>query len=445
MRSRILLGVVLVSVFVGLLGGAAAAEIPDGAAYTTAADCYACHQGDGPAIGKVDFSASASVDYLKCRACHADPPSRGHYHFGYPTFSALPGVVACYDCHDDEVAFSFVLPAGATSVVGPRPLTPYGYFATSTSLLADAATLHRVHAQTGWVEATFGGACSRCHASAACSACHDDSVLHGDHAVTGYPAIDLKQATGVAVTYAPSTCVNEACHAIATAGTAAFTPACTACHPARSAIHGYESIGHVAADAAIEGVACSACHALDLATAHGDPGAGGASCATCHPTPRDSFAAWSQSCATGDCHTPASAAPMHAGADASHVLPETGALCVSCHEGADLGAVHAGATDADTGASSCLVCHTAAGAPVTNDCTVCHFTFEAHYPAQAHAAIPAASGCRNCHSMDLKTEHDKYAVTCLDCHNGYVDAFTAPWNKTCDACHTSRHSDRGRR
>ena len=431
--------------FALVIGAAGTALAETDVSYATADECYVCHQGAGAAISKVDFAVGA-VDYQSCNVCHRYMPDLAHYHFGYPTTSKQIGEVACLDCHDDEAAFAFDLPANATSVVGPRPLTPYGYFATSTSLQTPASTLHAIHAKTGWVESTFGSWCSSCHASASCDVCHEGGAGHGDHAATAYPAVGIKQATGTAVTYAPSYCINESCHAVAAAGTTAFVPACTACHPAQVSVHGYEAIDHVADDAVIDGSACSACHTLDLASAHGDPQATGASCAVCHPTPRDSVGAWDQTCATGDCHSATSSAPMHAAADAAHVLSAANAVCLECHTGENLSSIHAGAADADTGATSCLVCHTGAtGAPASADCTVCHFTFEDHYDTAVHATTPAAPGCPKCHSMDLKTEHARWSVGCMDCHGGGYDAVIDAWNTTCDACHPSRHSIRGAR
>jgi predicted CXXCH cytochrome family protein len=44
-------------------------------------------------------------------------------------------------------------------------------------------------------------------------------------------------------------------------------------------------------------VACASCHSPDLGASHAK------NCRTCHPTPRDSFNQWTQSCQQGGCHT----------------------------------------------------------------------------------------------------------------------------------------------
>ncbi|MBN2247786.1 MAG: hypothetical protein JW733_03720, partial [Coriobacteriia bacterium] len=117
--------------------------------------------------------------------------------------------------------------------------------------------------------------------------------------------------------------------------------------------------------------------------------------------------------------------------------------CAGCH-GTNVLGLHAGDADVSTG---CATCHNAtATLPSPLTCAGCHPVEGADY----HSGLPGAHqavterGCPNCHSMDLKTEHFKstVAVGCVDCHQTYVASFTAPWDKTCDACHPTRHQDR---
>ncbi|MDP2182611.1 MAG: discoidin domain-containing protein, partial [Actinomycetota bacterium] len=113
--------------------------------------------------------------------------------------------------------------------------------------------------------------------------------------------------------------------------------------------------------------------------------------------------------------------------------------CVDCHETADVRTIH-GATQA----ASCVVCHDGRTLPATTQCTNCHAYSPVdtkHYPTAPHLAV-TASGCSNCHSLDLKTEHFKSSagpVSCVQCHETYVDAFTAPWDKSCEKCHPTKH------
>ncbi|MDP2182658.1 MAG: hypothetical protein Q8K99_08835, partial [Actinomycetota bacterium] len=112
--------------------------------------------------------------------------------------------------------------------------------------------------------------------------------------------------------------------------------------------------------------------------------------------------------------------------------------CVDCHETADVRTIH-GATQA----ASCVVCHDGRTLPATTKCTSCHAYSPVdtkHYPTAEHAASDA--GCDQCHYTDLKTEHFKSSagpVSCVQCHETYVDGFTAPWDDSCAACHAVKH------
>ncbi len=447
MRSRFLVLAVVSLALVALMGGVAYAEIlPDATSYTSADQCYVCHQGTGAAVSRADFGVAGSVNYSKCLTCHLFTNTGRHYHLS---------LADCASCHNGVTKFALSLPADAVIVGGDPTATMYGYFAYAESLQASPAQLHALHDGGGWVERTWGTTkwpnyyagtpCSGCHAAATCTACHDaPAAAHADHAASAYPAVSVRQATGASISYAASTCINPACHDLAKTGTDAFTPECGACHTDKTAPHGYADVDHVAADGSILGYSCSACHSLDLSTVHGDPIAIGTSCTYCHPSPRDALTApWDQTCATGGCHTETSSAPMHAGIDTSHAVGASNQVCLGCHGGSELASIHVEAQDETAGTSSCLVCHTGeTGEPATNDCTVCHFTFDEHYDDGAHTATPSAPGCKKCHSMDLKTEHERRGFGCADCHSGDYDTIIASWNKSCLACHPAQHRRR---
>ncbi|MGB4440634.1 MAG: discoidin domain-containing protein [Coriobacteriia bacterium] len=431
MRSRFLVLVALTLALVAVMGGVAY-----GQTYTTPEECYACHGVTGTgAVGKVDFDVP-DVDYAKCATCHGSLVGAS---FGTQHWHT---VNRCADCHavDQPPAITDY----SRWFLGMYTSPTSGVFRTSASLLSSPQTLHEAHSRSGWVNSlTFARSanCQPCHQPVTCSACHVDAVGHTEHAVSAYPAVSYLQATGTGTTTEPSTCVNSSCHDPAKAATAEFVPWCGSCHPARVEEHGYDTIDHVADDGSVEGIACSACHALDLATAHGDPGAAGASCATCHPMPRDSFAAWDQTCATGGCHTVASTAPMHADITTAHQVDAANQLCLDCHTGTELGSIHTGA-ETTTGETSCLVCHTASSAPVTRDCTVCHFTFDAHYDEAAHTSATLGCGGDGCHAVasGLMTVHEERnaAFSCWGCHKSVrtavQDAIDAG-NTSCEACH----------
>lgn len=450
MRPRVMSLFVLALVVVAFAGGVAVAATVPAPPYEANTECLECHDValTGAALSKVEFADS--VDLSACSKCHWVTP-------GAPYVFDHDKVLGAPDCRSCHYYMSTARPWAGQVV------TPYGNFATVESPGLSASTIHAAHVNGSWPGSSrdCDEYCRSCHGPSGCSMCHTASLAEGGH------GLHVAAADPLLPEYAPiaymtaggsaraSTVVSEVNYALTTVTCAASgchprdslavspVPTCLSCHDSKAADHGYTAIDHVAADSTEGGIACSACHTLDLATAHGDAGAAGASCTTCHPVPRDSFAAWDQSCATGNCHTATSTAPMHAAADASHAVAESNALCLDCHTGTDLGSIHVGATDVDSGTSSCLVCHTgASGEPSTNDCTVCHFSFADHYPADAHASTPVSSGCTKCHSMDLKTEHDKFAVDCMDCHTGTVAVVVGSWDGTCDACHPYRHKDR---
>lgn len=437
MRPRIMPVVVLALVAVALLGGAAYGE--ESVTYSTPGECYTCHGVAGTgAVGKVDFQVEP-VDYAKCATCHAAISTAQHWHNPGSFFSR------CSTCHNTTLPIVTDSTYRFTSVFLSAE---YGTFKTSASLASTPQTLHGAHSGAGWVNSlTFKAGstadCANCHGAVACSACHGSAVGHTDHSIADYLAVTFTQSTGTGTITAPSTCVNAACHDLSKAATADFVPWCGSCHPARVQEHGYDTIDHVADDSEIEGMACSACHSLDLATAHGDPGGAGASCATCHPMPRKTFAAWDQTCATGGCHTVSSTRPMHADIDASHAVAESNTLCLDCHAGDELASIHVGARDEASGKTSCFVCHTGtAGEPATSDCTVCHFTFDDHYDEAAHTSTTAGCSGDGCHSvtLGLMTVHEERNVAfgCFGCHNSIrvaVQDAIAAGDISCSACH----------
>ncbi len=65
---------------------------------------------------------------------------------------------------------------------------------------------------------------------------------------------------------------------------------------------------------------CTMCHSAELGPAHGNR------CETCHPSPRDSFATWGQTCTQGGCHV-----TYHENSNAGHASLEDD--CEACHDG----------------------------------------------------------------------------------------------------------------
>ncbi|MDO8847544.1 MAG: carboxypeptidase regulatory-like domain-containing protein [Coriobacteriia bacterium] len=169
----------------------------------------------------------------------------------------------------------------------------------------------------------------------------------------------------------------------------------------------------------------------------------GQGCTACHPTPAAAAKPWNGSCATADCHTATSGAPMHLEMAVAHAVSESNGVCLGCHAGSELGLIHTGAENPDTGDASCLVCHTGeTGEPATNDCTVCHFTFDEHYDEVAHQS-DTLIGCSGtgCHETpDLFAVHTQRNAEfgCVGCHDSTrvaVQDAIAEGDTSCFDCH----------
>ncbi len=434
---RVVLAMVIAAAILGVFAAqGAAAPIPP---YTTNTACLECHAvaGGVGAFTKVDFTST--VDYSKCVRCHwvTVGPSFGFSH------EKVVYVPQCSECHQSQ---------DATARWAGEFSTPFGYFAGPGSLSKSSAEVHAAHINGSWPLTVWGSYCRSCHGAVGCDMCHSTPTGHGRHVADSDPLLPeyapVTYLTSFGSTPTVNTryeqnyfsttvsCVASACHPRATLTTTP-KPACGSCHPTKTTPHGYSEVDHVADDGVEAGVACSACHALDLSTEHAKAtsSTSGEECAACHPTPRDTLGAWDQSCVTGGCHTPSSTAPKHAGAASAHAVVPAGEVCLDCHDGTDLGTIHAAADDG-AGNTSCFVCHSTSGAPATSDCTVCHFTMDAH-PGGVHGA-PASVSCAGagCHDIvDVRTNHvDAPEGACSVCHrNPAVPVL--PADSECANCH----------
>jgi len=197
--------------------------------------------------------------------------------------------------------------------------------------------------------------------------------------------------------------------------------------------------------------ACSACHGPDEEVGHGDHTAGAYPAVTYAQSTGSGIVETAVTCVNTACHSLAIASsaafvpgcgachPGHEDIDALHVSSSS-QECVDCHETADVRELHASNPEA-----SCDCCHTGGTLPVSVDCAECHGALSPidpnHYLSDVHFASESA-GCR-CHSKDLYTEHLKYGVGCVQCHEGSVDTFMTAWDGTCEACHPVKHGAAG--
>ncbi|HSK46439.1 MAG TPA: hypothetical protein VLA05_00370, partial [Coriobacteriia bacterium] len=246
------------------------------------------------------------------------------------------------------------------------------------------------------------------------------------------------------------------------------TPTCADCHDIPLG-HPYAEVDHLAdvgETADLSGFLCGDCHNVDLMAEHEkvSSSSAGGSCTTCHPTPRDSFDEWNQTCSQGGCHSVGSPQTMHAETTAAHTFPSPTPSCVEgCHsaDGDNLATVHLDASVTTPGGevrTSCMVCH-ADGVPSTNDCATCHpdRVAEHGYEAAMHTATLGSGGialfdnhdgwmgatgaymdCADCHNAELG---DTHANLCSTCHPTPRNTFTG-WSKNCTqgGCHATYHA-----
>jgi hypothetical protein len=170
---------------------------------------------------------------------------------------------------------------------------------------------------------------------------------------------------------------------------------------------------------------CSECHVtLELQALHG----GATKCASCHPTPRDSFTTWTGGCIQGTCHSSSSARPMHGFINASHTLGSPPSCTVpGCHSGGnDIAKIH-------LTKGGCAACHSP-GVTASRNCTGCHpgdvSAAHASYVGAKHQV--AANGCvtSDCHSEADAAALHAPGLGCVDCHTGSGTPVL-----TCATCH----------
>ncbi|MDZ4170256.1 MAG: hypothetical protein U1E26_11480, partial [Coriobacteriia bacterium] len=267
-----------------------------------------------------------------------------------------------------------------------------------------------------------------------CTPCHD-------------PSLTVEHNAAGRTTSAGTPVVCDTCHGstdpAVKAAIASNNSACSACHSQVDAGHETLHGSDVASmPLGVTGFACGDCHDPNVLIEHRKPAASSlaAGCDACHPSPRDSFADWTKTCVQGGCHVVGSATAVHGSIDASHAPLPANAGCIGagCHAD-DLSAVHASAETIVDGEArhSCLVCHSTTVSPTTSDCTVCHFSMEAH-PGGVHAA-PASPSCAGamCHDIvDVRTNHaDAPEGACAVCHSNPTRAPVLPADSECVRCH----------
>jgi hypothetical protein len=412
------------------MGIASLGRLPRYSSAGEALTCATCHSSDDPTvIGAIEAGS------LACTGCHQihEPQTAAHE----STFVENPQV-DCAQCHSNQLETEHGGDLAVTTSTG-RTLTGcavcHDYWTTDgpLGLTVQAA-----------IEGDDQILCTACHAaqhpdfgshivdspeSLACAVCHDAG---------GTTVVDVQAIHADADLGACAVCHSNASRV---GDLSTLTAECARCHAAEGADYHRGLPGahtYTAIDATCVGAGCHVANTLPEEHERFLEGTGySTTCALCHDNTdpaRIDFSTATAACDT--CHD------VHGDIDAIHTDP-TAVDCAGCH-GTNVLGLHAEDADVATGCAACHNATTTLPSPLT--CAGCHPVEGTDY----HGALPAAHtavterGCPNCHSMDLKTEHFKstVAVGCVQCHQTYVDSFTAPWDKTCDACHPARHQDR---
>lgn len=241
-----------------------------------------------------------------------------------------------------------------------------------------------------------------------------------------------------------------------------FRPVCYDCHADKVGRHGYAGRDHVAdstdtVEPGLGGTACGTCHAMDLMTEHGKATSSSApaGCANCHPSPRRTFATWTQTCVQAGCHTPGGPEEKHLRLPGVHSLgfAEKLACTRNCHQ-ADLVSEHT------LRAVSCATCHTSpkfAAVAVggwDGTCAGCH-------NPSPHGGPSGNRWCLDCHGSSATTMTaiagpGAYGATAGDHETGYESsahsASSVPTGSNapgvesaiqCEACHNHKAIDAG--
>lgn len=404
-------------------------RLPRYASDGTPLECDSCHKSS-----KLDVLDAIATGKTNCEACHPVHAPITSVHKSAYTPSGDEGCSTCHgasllDVHEGVVT---VTPTGK-QLSGCELC--HGYFEGERGQQVQFA-----------IDVENDTRCTACHAEyhagAATKHTADDEVsidgCSSCHGLAGQPM----DVTAVHRGAAAGGCV--VCHSNPTRvpDIGAKTPACASCHttPGTDYHRGLPG-AHTFSDMPPSCIG-SRCHAANTLPEEHEPYLSRypqytSTCALCHLNADPGRIDWSS--AVADC---SSCHEVHGDIVALHTAPDS-QECVDCHETADLRTIHGVTQEA-----SCDVCHNAEIVlPVSTRCTNCHGDLSPadpnHYPPAAHDAS-AEPSCGQCHYKDMKAEHFKptVGVTCVQCHEQKVDAFTSPWNKTCSACHPVKHSER---
>jgi len=391
-------------------GGTNVAAIHKAVAGRTDSGCGICH-------------AAGRTATLTCTVGGCHPSGATPKHVSHPatltsaTMSVLGtsyGKHLCSECHattELQVAHGGT---GSCATCHPSPRSTFtawagGCVQGGCHVAGSALAMHG-SIDTSHTAPTGGCVSAKCHGSnvvalhapgRGCAVCHKPGVT------------------------ATKVCTNASCH-----GTSDPHPA----HPATVTTGTVSILG-----ASFGTHSCSECHSsADLRDLHG----GGGGCASCHPSPRDSFTTWNHGCVQGGCHKAGTTLAMHASIDSSHTAPAGTCVSANCHV-ANVATLHAPGP-------GCAACH-ATGKTLTVVCGTsgCHpgglSSSHTSHPATVtsgtitiNSVAYAKRLCAECHTTtELQAAHGGTG-SCSKCHPSPRASFTK-WNGGCvqGTCHAT--------
>lgn len=414
--------------------------------------CAVCHTEGGADL--VDVTAiHADAALGACRVCHANTTR-------VPDISAK--TAECASCHATQ---------GTDYHAGMASGHTYSDMGESCKS-CHAQTLPEAHADYLDRYPAYGDTCALCHknadpdridwttASADCSSCHeihgDVEVLHtateSEGCVRCHDSADVRLVHATTTGDPGTSC--DVCHNATFELTADMTAECETCHKDGGVpFHTAMNVRHIGlgTSGTCEGAAC---HVRDVATLHEEfigPGTQFPqyedSCALCHLNEDATRIDWTLA-TNGTCYN------CHGDPHdrMNHVASSANSQdCFGCHN-SWVPDTHKANPPSNGTYDNCNTCHRNPLAgnltwdKATSDCEGCHDKYPSaanHYPADKHLAVHT-DVCVDCHYMDLKSEHAKAAVTCVECHTDPSDSavIAAGWNKNCNQCHMDMHDDK---
>jgi predicted CxxxxCH...CXXCH cytochrome family protein len=369
---------------------------------TTCASTY-CH-GEG-LVGGVNTRPTwtGGPSQTTCGACHGVPPGTPH-----------STSTSCGTCHDGYTATSVNLSLHINGKIDATAQHPANWankdqhgYSVNKSGLTSCKSCHGTDLNGGTAQS-----CTTCHASAGFSGwAASCTFCHGSRAAGGLASPPVDTQGGNAVSN-----VSVGAHAVHMGTQLMNTPACSACHPDRTASNVITDTAHIDGNGVAEVTFGALAKTGGAAATYTRTSATAASCASvyCH----GQFTGGASATMSWTSTTPLSCTSCHGSPPASGTgHPSTTADCGGCHSGYTRTTVNKATHINGTIESSAY--H-----------TVANWAFKENH---GYAANKGLSGCTSCHGTDYNGGTS--GVSCNACH---TSKSWSTWQTNCTFCHGTR-------